>query len=88
MQRAPVDRNLAAANPEKSAEINHHAPHLPGAVHEDIYDTAHVLVRTAADAFSDNSFDLLIVDHRGRSSLPGGGRRRLRRGFCGLFRLG
>ena len=43
MQRAPVDRDLAAADPKKTAEIDNGRAHLPRGIDDDIDDTTHVL---------------------------------------------
>ena len=45
MQRAPVDHDLAAADAEKAAEIDHRGAHRAGAIDDHIDDAPHVLVR-------------------------------------------
>jgi hypothetical protein len=43
LQQAPIDRDLAAADAEKAAEIDDGGTRLPLAVDEDIHHATHVL---------------------------------------------
>ena len=55
MQRVPVDHDLAAADAEKAAEIDHGGAHLPGAIDDHVDDAPHVLVRRAAHVAAEHA---------------------------------
>ena len=77
MQCVPVDGDLAAADPEKSAEIDNRGAHLAGAVDQNVHDPAHILVGRAADLSAQYALNLMLIEE-GQSG--GGGaysRRRL-----------
>src|SRR5438270_627958 len=44
VQRAPVDRDLAAADAKKASEIDHRCPHAPVPIDDYIDDPAHTLI--------------------------------------------
>src|SRR5689334_15886524 len=74
-QRTPVDHDLAAADAEEAAEIDHRGAHHAFAVDDDIDDAAHVLVGSAADLAAQNAVRIARPDH-------GDGSRR-----CGFLRI-
>src|SRR5215472_519768 len=49
MQRVPVDDDLAAADAEEAAEIDHGGAHRAGAIDNDVDDASHVLIGRAAN---------------------------------------
>src|SRR5207302_1738764 len=66
MKRAPVDHDLAAADAEEAAEIDHRRAHGTGAVDDHVDDAPHVLAGRAADVASENAARLIRADHRDR----------------------
>src|SRR5689334_542623 len=54
-ERLPVDHDLAAADAEKAAEIDHCGAHRAAAVNDHVDDAAHVLVGSAANLASQNA---------------------------------
>src|SRR5580658_5637453 len=63
MQRAPFCLNLAAASPEKTAEIDDRRAHLACVIHQHVHDPAHVLVGRADHLLAENPFDLVIGEY-------------------------
>src|SRR6516165_9833489 len=58
MQSIPVDCDLAAADAEKAAEIDHSCAHLPRPVDNDIDDAPHILIGAAAHLLAENTLCL------------------------------
>src|SRR6185312_12203982 len=71
MQRVPIDHDLAAADTEKAAKIDHGGAHLARAVDDDVDDMTHVLFRRAANIEPKHGTGVLRADDRDR------GRRRM-----------
>src|SRR5438445_412864 len=63
MQRAPVDDDLAAADAEKAAEIDHRRTRRAEAIDDDVDDAPHILARRAFDVASENAAGVIRVDH-------------------------
>src|SRR3954464_8000957 len=59
MQCIPVDDDLAAADAEEAAEIDHSGPNHAGAVDDDVNDTAHVLISCAAYLPAEHAMGIL-----------------------------
>src|SRR5262249_49334094 len=66
-QRAPVDDDLATADAEEAAEIDHRGAHHAFAVDDDVDNAAHVLVGGAADLTAKDTVRVARPDHRNRS---------------------
>src|ERR1700736_1294776 len=56
-QNVPVDCNLAAANAEEPAEIDHGGAVLTGKVHDNVDDATHIFIRNAADLPAEHGLD-------------------------------
>src|SRR5215211_1883081 len=63
VQRVPVDRDLAVADAEEAAEVDHGRPHLPVAIHHDVDDPSHVLPGAAEHLPAEDSLDVLLIEH-------------------------
>src|SRR6202022_4450884 len=57
-ERIPVYRNFPAADPEKSAEVDHGGTHAAVAIDDDVDDAPHVLVGAAAHVFAEDALRL------------------------------
>ncbi len=79
-QKIPIDGDLAAADAEKSAEIDHSGPWLAGAVHDDVGDESEPLAIRREDTLAQNSdgfagIERLEIARPRRVGLDGRGRR-------------
>src|SRR5690242_3300365 len=75
-KRAPVDDDLAAADAEEAAEIDHCGAHHAVAANDNVNNAAHVLVDGAADLAAKDAVGVARPDHG-----DGGRRRRLLHGI-------
>src|SRR5262249_20222769 len=64
--RVPIDGDLAAADTEEAAEIDHRGAWQAGAINDDIDDPTHVLVGGAANGATQDSLHVAVVQGDGR----------------------
>ena len=62
LQQVPIDRDLAAADTEKPAEIDHRRARLPVGIDEEIDDPAHILPAGSLNLLAENAGGLAVVD--------------------------
>src|SRR3954452_5728913 len=58
VQRVPVDRDLAAADAKKAAEIDNSGSYAPLTVDQDVDDAPHVLIGTASHLLAEDALRL------------------------------
>src|ERR1700752_4919342 len=71
-QRPPVDHDLAAADTEEAAEVDHRSAHRAAAIDDGIDNATHILVGGTANLAAEDAVGITRTDHRDRC------RRRLR----------
>src|SRR5579875_773975 len=86
VERVPIDRDLAAADAEKTAEIDDCGARHSGLVDDDVDDAAHVLAGCARHRLTQDGL-CLVLGQDGRRSRRRGGVRLARAG-SGVLRLG
>jgi hypothetical protein len=63
VQCAPIDRNLSAADAEKSSEVDDGSPQISSVIDQYINDAAHILVVGADHFFPEDTLDLMVVEN-------------------------
>src|SRR5262245_28541121 len=79
-KRPPVDDDLAAADTEEAAEVDHRGAYRAAAIDDGIDNAAHVLVGGAADLTAEDAVGIARADH--------GDRWRRLRLLCNILRHG
>ncbi|MEA3022757.1 MAG: hypothetical protein QOK01_1609 [Alphaproteobacteria bacterium] len=78
-EHRPIDRDLAAADAQESAEIDDGRARLAVAIDHHVDEAAHVLAGDAAHALAENGLRVAGVEHDGRRRRLYGGNRNLGR---------
>ena len=72
LNRVPIDRDLAAADAEKTAEINERRADIALVVDQNVNDAPHVFASDTIDLAAEDGFDVLVVENCRRSRILGG----------------
>jgi hypothetical protein len=74
VQGAPIHRNFAAADPEKTAEIDHRGANPAAVIDDHVDDVTHIFVVGVKHLPAQNTLDFVAVEHCHRRRFRGAGR--------------